>query len=207
MKIHRNGLVVKKILCDFKPYVLEGKRHKRYKLVAFLAHIGVDILLQIFLVELRLKALFDGVDIGLRAALNLVFEGYVKEKREVAYGFRGEEFAKIDGHSCVDVLVAALALAHLEHNSENDCQHVFGDGCAILFCLLIELGCRGYYVRHYAVARLWQFGNISKVDVPLCVVVLFGINLKTVLDLGCGWQIAVVFALLKSEIALPVLIS
>lgn len=105
MKIHRNGLVVKKILCDFKPYVLEGKRHKRYKLVAFLAHIGVDILLQIFLVELRLKALFDGVDIGLRAALDLVFEGYVKEKREVAYGVGGKELAKIDGHSCVDVLL------------------------------------------------------------------------------------------------------
>ena len=29
------------------------------------------------------------------------------------------------------------------------------------------------------------------------VVVLFGINLKTVLDLGCGWQIAVVFRALE----------
>ena len=146
---------------------------------------------------MRLKALFDGVDIGLRAALDLVFERHVEEERKVAYGFRGEEFAKIDGHSCVDVLVASLALAHLEHNAENNRQHVFGYGCAVLFRLLIELGCRGYYVRHYAVASLWQFRDISKVDVPFCVVMLFGIHLEAVLDFGCGWQIAVVFRTLE----------
>lgn len=64
------------------------------------------------------------------------------------------------------------------------------------FAFLVELRCGSDHVSHHAVASLGELGDIGEIDLSFCVVVLFGIHLKAVFDLGGSGQIAIVLCAL-----------